>query len=176
MISKEKLVKSTRSVSIPTTLIGAAGEHFVMFQLYRRGIMVGQPPQGVADVDLLVLDEKAQIMKNIQVKTRSKGADGGWHMKKKHDTLISPHLWYVFVDMEPESPTCFVIPSHIVATATRTAHEIWLATPGLNGKPHKETDMRRIRPNYPFDVPGFPNGWMDEYRDQWGLLQSAINE
>ena len=160
--------------SVPTTLVGAAGEHYVMFQLYRRGIMVGQPPQGVADVDLLVLDEKAQIMKNIQVKTRSKGADGGWHMKKKHDTLISPHLWYVFVDMEPDSPTCFVIPSQVVADAVRTAHQIWMATPGLKGQAHKETDMRRIRPSYPFDVTGYPNGWMDQYREQWALLQNAI--
>lgn len=160
--------------SIPTTLVGAAGEHYVMFQLYRRGIMVGQPPQGVADVDLLVLDEKAQIMKNLQVKTRSKGADGGWHMKKKHDILMSPHLWYVFVDMEPESPTCFVIPSQIVADAVRTSHQIWMETPGVKGQAHKETDMRRIRPNYPFDVPGFFNGWMDQYREEWGLLQDAV--
>ncbi len=42
---------------ISSTLVGAAGEHFVMFQLYRRGIMVGQPPQNVANVDLLDLDE-----------------------------------------------------------------------------------------------------------------------
>ena len=70
-------LQKTADKKISSTLIGAAGEHFVMFQLYRRGIMVGQPPQGVANVDLLVLDEDAAVIKNIQVKTRSKGADGG---------------------------------------------------------------------------------------------------
>lgn len=159
-------------VRIPTTLVGAAGEHFVMYQLYRRGIMVGQPPQGVANVDLLVLDEDAAVIKNIQVKTRSKGADGGWHMKKKHEELISPLLWYVFVDMEPESPTCHIIPSEVVAKAIRVAHETWMATPGSKGQPHKDTDMRRIRPQYPFELVDFPAGWMSPYLERWDLLRT----
>ena len=155
---------------IPTGLTGAAGEHFVMYQLYKRGLMVGQPPQGVADVDLLVLDEKANIVKSIQVKARSKGADGGWHMKAKHEKLVNPRLWYVFVDMEPESPVCYIIPSSVVAKVVHLSHSIWLAAPGVNGRPHGETDMRRVRPNYQFEIPGFPNGWMDQYKENWESL------
>ncbi len=86
-----------------------------MYQLYKRGLMVGQPPQGVADVDLLVLDEKADIVKSVQVKARSKGADGGWHMKAKHEQLKNPRLWFIFVDMEPTDPICYVMPSSVVA-------------------------------------------------------------
>ena len=81
MSKKEDTSTKTK---VPTRLIGAAGEHFVMYQLYKRGLMVGQPPQGVADVDLLILDESAKIVKSLQVKARSKGADGGLHMKEKH--------------------------------------------------------------------------------------------
>jgi hypothetical protein len=158
---------------IPTGLIGAAGEHFVMYQLYKRGLMVGQPPQGVADVDLLVLDEKAKIVKSIQVKARSKGTDGGWHMKAKHETLNSPQLFYAFVDMEPESPVSFIIPSSVVAKVVYLSHSIWLATPGKNGRPHGDTDMRRVRPNYQFEVPGFPDGWMDKYKESWESLVSS---
>lgn len=158
---------------ISSILVGAAGEHFVMYQLYRRGIMVGQPPPGVANVDLLVLDEDAAVIKNIQVKTRSKGADGGWHMKKKHEDLISPLLWYVFVDMELESPACYIIPSDVVATVIRVAHETWMATPGHKGQAHKDTDMRRVRPRYPFPLEKFPDGWMDEYFERWDLLRTS---
>ncbi len=169
----ENLLNETKDLvtKIPTGLVGAAGEHFVMFQLYRRGLMVGQPPQGVADVDLLVLDDVAKVVKSLQVKTRSKGADGGWHMKAKHEDLVSPRLWYVFVDMEPESPICYIVPSVEVAKVVRSAHSIWLNTPGKNGRPHAPNDMRRVRPNYQFDVPGFPDGWMDQYREQWGSLR-----
>lgn len=155
---------------IPTGLIGAAGEHFVMYQLYKRGIMVGQPPQGVADVDLLVLDEKANIVKSIQVKTRSKGADGGWHMKAKHEKLKSSTLLYVFVDMELDSPICYVIPSEVVAKLVHTTHDIWLKTPGKKGQAHADNDMRRVRPKYQFKVPGFPDGWIEQYRERWDLL------
>jgi hypothetical protein len=48
-----------------------------------------------------------------------------------------------------------------------TAHEIWLKTPGKNGKPHNDTDMRRIGPK----IPGKIDGWMDEYLERWDLLQ-----
>jgi hypothetical protein len=161
---------------IPTGLIGAAGEHFVMYQLYKRGLMVGQPPQGVADVDLLLLDEKANIVKSLQVKARSKGPDGGWHMKAKHETLTSPQLWYVFVDMEPESPVCYIIPSSVVAKVVYLSHSIWLATPGKNGRPHGHTDMRRVRPKYQFEIPGFSNGWMEKYKENWELLRTDSNQ
>ena len=155
---------------IPTGLIGAAGEHFVMYQLYKRGLMVGQPPQGVADVDLLVLDDKANIVKSIQVKARSKGADGGWHMKAKHEKLINPRLLYIFVDMEPESPICYIIPSSVVSKVVCLSHSIWLASPGVDGRPHGDSDMRRVRPRYQFEIPGFPHGWMDQYKENWESL------
>ena len=172
----EITAKGLREVApkIPTSLIGAAGEHFVMFQLYRRGLMVGQPPQGVADVDLLVLDERAQVMKNIQVKTRSKGSDGGWHMKTKHERLVSDRLWYVFVDMENDSPTCYVVPSAVVAKVVKDSHSTWLALPGKKGQKHQDSDMRRVRPRYPFELPGFPDNWLDQYRERWDLLKDQV--
>ena len=165
-----RLLMAEKSPKIPSSLIGAAGEHFVMFELYRRGIMVGQPPQGVPDIDLLVLDEAAQVLKNLQVKTRSKGADGGWHMKLEHEKLISPRLFYVFVDMAPESPIVYVIPSKVVAQVVSRSYATWLAIPGKGGRPHSQTDMRRILPSYSFKVAGFPDGWMDTYKDRWDLL------
>lgn len=168
----ELSVKGSRETSkVPSILVGAAGENFVLFQLYRRGIMAGQPPQGVADVDLLVLDHSARVVKNLQVKTRTKGADGGWHLKEKHERLIGDNLWYVFIDMEPEHPVSYIVPSAVVASVVERAHAIWLATPGKNGKPHADTVMRRILPAYPYEVPGFPPGWLEQYREAWDSLR-----
>jgi hypothetical protein len=119
-----------------------------------------------------VLDEKANIVKSIQVKARSKGADGGWHMKAKHEELWNPRLWFVFVDMEPAEPICYVMPSSVVAEIVYLSHSIWLGLPGVNGRPHVDSDIRRIRPKYQFEIPGFPDGWMDQYRERWDLLLS----
>jgi hypothetical protein len=165
----------TTHPKISSTLIGAAGENYVLFQLFRRGILAGQPPQGVADVDLLILDETANVITNLQVKTRTYGSDGGWHMKPKHETLISNRLFYVFVDLEPDTPNSYIIPSAIVAQHVRNSHATWLATPGKNGRPHQDSNMRRLVPNLSFEVEGFPHGWIGDYKDRWDLLQQITN-
>lgn len=166
-------ISSMTRTRISTTLIGAAGESFVLFQLYRRGLLAGQPPAGVADVDLLVLDESAQVITNLQVKTRTYGSDGGWHMKVKHESLVSNRLFYVFVDLEPDVPTCFVIPSRVVAEHVKMSHATWLSLPGRNGRPHQESQVRRLIPNLSFAVEGFPPGWIEKYREDWSSLISS---
>lgn len=156
---------------ISSTLIGAAGENFVLFQLLRRGLLAGQPPAGVADVDLLILDESANVITNLQVKTRTYGSDRGWHMKAKHEDLVSEGLYYVFVDLEPQVPDCYIIPSAVVADHVKRSHATWLALPGKNGKPHNDTQMRRLVPNLSFNVPGFEPGWIDQFLDAWESLK-----
>ena len=161
-----------KSVS-KTTLTGAAGEHFVLYKLLRRGLLAGLPPAGAPDVDVLVIDDDANVLISLQVKTRRKGADKGWHMKEKHERLVSPRLFYVFVDMEPEDPVCYVIPSSVVAQCVTRENESWLATPGRNGQQHNDSVMRRLLPKYPYPVEGFAEGWLETYREQWELLEGA---
>jgi hypothetical protein len=173
MVTTRRKSKKIIPLRIPTSLIGAAGEHFVMFELYRRGIMVGQPPQGVADVDLLVLDDAAKVVTSLQVKTSSKGPKTGWIMKSKHETLVSPRLWYIFVSLDFEKPVCFVIPSKVVAKATEISHSTWLKMTTSKGDVHNDSDMRKITNKYPFVLPGFPDGWMDKYEGRWDLLKES---
>lgn len=154
-----------------STLTGAAGEYFVLYKLLRMGILAGLPPAGAPNVDVLVIDEEANVLISLQVKTRRKGADKGWHMKDKHEKLVSDKLFYVFVDMEPDDPICYVVPSHVVAKCVRRENRAWLAAPGKNGRPHKETLMRRVLPRYSYKVEGFADGWMDEYRENWTQLE-----
>jgi hypothetical protein len=136
--------------------------------------MAGRPPEGVADVDLLILDEKASVITNIQVKSRTKGGDGGWHMKDKHEKLSSPRLVYVFVDFEPPQPVCYIIPSAVVARYIKLDHGTWLATPGKNGQKHKDNKMRRIGPKSKFARSQFAEGWMEEYRERWDFLANKV--
>ena len=135
------------------------------------GLLAGLPPAGAPDVDVLILDDSANIVTSLQVKTRRKGADKGWHMKAKHENLVSDRLFYVFVDMEPDEPISYVIPSAVVAEVVTKENASWLSTPGKNGQPHNQTDMRRILPQYSYPVEGFDDGWMDQYQESWELLR-----
>ena len=40
----------------------------------------------------------------LQVKTRSRGADKGWHMSAKHESIRDSDLLYCFADLEPSQP------------------------------------------------------------------------
>jgi Holliday junction resolvase-like predicted endonuclease len=159
-----------------TTIIGAAGEHYVLFQLLRRGLKAARPPEGTPEIDLIVFDERQNVIISLQVKTRSRGSDGAFLMNVKHESLDSERLVYVFVDLEPETPRCHVIPSKVVSRYLRLDHSTWLATPGRGGKAHRQTSMRQIRPFSPFAESEFPKGWMVEYLERWDLLGSLTSE
>lgn len=151
---------------LDTTLTGAAGEHLVLSRLLQRSILAAQAPEGVRKVDILINFLEAGEPSLIQVKARQYGSDGGWHMDVKHETMTDKNLFYCFVDFQPKYPTVHVIPSKVVAKALKTDHQIWLDTPGKNGKPHNPMKLRKLRPK----MEGQKPGWMDEYLENWDLL------
>jgi hypothetical protein len=159
-----------------STTLGAAGEHFVMCQLLRRGYIAALAPPGVPNADIIVTDQVGERLCAVQVKSRlPKGRDGGWHMKSRHETIKSPTLFYAFVDFGDEvtsHPMTFVVPSRIVASVLSRAHRLWLDTPGKGGLSHKDGDMRRFLPDYDrqkLDI-GCGPGWLEPYRENWQQL------
>ncbi len=63
-----------------SSLTGAAGEHFVMSELLRRGMIAALAPAGVPNCDIVVTDDIGDRLCAVQVKTRiGKGSDRGWH-------------------------------------------------------------------------------------------------
>lgn len=162
-----------------STLLGAAGEHFVMSEMLRRGYIAALAPAGVPNADIVVTDVEGLRLCSLQVKTRRDiGADGGWHMKKKHEDIRGERLFYCFVDFgkTPEDrPAVFVLPSKLVAEVLAKSHRKWLATPGMKGQQRKDGEMRRLLPDYvkTFGAKGnpYPRGWLDPYLDAWHLLK-----
>jgi len=159
-----------------STVLGAAGEHYVMCQLLRRGLIAALAPVGVPNCDIVVTDDIGDRLCAVQVKTRlDKGSDGGWHMSKKHEAIIAPRLFYTFLDFGKsliDPPICFLVPSAIVADVLKRAHAAWLSNPGKNGQEHKDSDFRRFLPNY--DKVGVSigcgAGWLEPYRERWDSL------
>lgn len=163
-----------------STLVGAAGEHFVLCQLLRRGWIAALAPKGVPNADIIVTDIDGNRQCAIQVKTRRKGSDKGWHMSQKHEGIVSDHLFYCFVDMEEETslPTTYIIPSATVAAVLKESHQLWLDTPGLKGQAHNDSNIRRLRPDYLRGrvlnedvVRRLGSGWIEQYRENWNILQ-----
>lgn len=158
-----------RSV-LERSLVGPAGEHYVLYRLHRKGFMAALAPRNAPTVDVLVLHDDETVSASIQVKTRTFGRDKGWHMHEKHEHIIVPHLFYAFVDMEPELPAVYVVPSAVAADVVRRSHDTWLKTPGKNGQQHNPTPLRRINPEYQCSVPGLASDWLEQYQDAWDQL------
>ena len=162
-----------------STLLGAAGEYFVMSELLRRGFIAALAPQGVPNADIVVTDLNGDKLSSIQVKSRRNiGSDGGWHMKPKHSELVGDRLFYCFVDFGDNTqsiPSVYVIPSAVVAKAIGESHLSWLSTPGKRGQKRNDSTVRRLLPDYANAFLGksnpYPSGWLSPYKDAWHLLK-----
>ena len=163
-----------------SSLLGAAGEHYVMCQLLRRGLIAALAPVGVPNCDIVVTDDIGDRLCAVQVKTRiEKGSDGGWHMRKKHEAMSSATLFYTFLDFGKsleDRPTCYVVPSNVVADVIRRSHQLWISTLGKQGQQRSDTDFRRFLPNYDRMglIFGCGPGWLEQYRERWDRLAGAV--
>ena len=152
-------------------LTGAAGEHYVLYRLQRIGLLAALAPTNAYAADILVFSPAMAVGSLVQVKTRTRGAGGGWVMGAKHEALSHERLFYAFLDLEPAEPQTFIVPCRVVQEVVHISHATWLALPARRGEAHRDNPVRQVRPSYPFPVPGYPDGWMEGYRERWDYLQ-----
>lgn len=151
-------MSKTITQKIKSGLSGVAGEYFVAAQLSRLGYVASINLKNTRGVDILVMNEDAMKSVMIQVKTKQNSVRE-WILTKKAETLISPKLFYVFVNLNGllGHPDFFIVPSAIVAAACSKEHRTWLASPGKKG-PHQDNSIRKFR-----DLEGV-------YKDKWEVL------
>ncbi len=118
--------------NLATALTGAAGEHFVAYQLTCLGLVVGLPRAGSPTVDLIVANADGSAAVNVQVQTtdwamreRGRGDAKAPHrvefpLGPKAATSPSPNLFFALVDLQSTralatSPDVYVIPSKWIA-------------------------------------------------------------
>jgi hypothetical protein len=137
---------------------GITGEYLVAAELSRRGYVATLTLRNTRGIDILASNSDATRSVGIQVKT-AQGAKPDWMMNKKAEADLAENLFYIFVCLTPEgSATFYVVPRKVVAEYVRESHAGWLETPGRQGRPHKDTDMRRYKDP------------AHEYKDRWDLL------
>lgn len=149
-------------------LIGAAGEHLVLSRLLSRGFLASSAPRGTEKVDIIVSDSRGKSSFRLQVKTTEGSSTQGWFLNAKHEGQSEPDLFFCLVVLRPTEPEVFVIPSEVVAAAIQSDHRYWLEKPSLNGQPHKDSNLRRIRSAMPL----MPEGWIQDYKEAWHQFET----
>jgi hypothetical protein len=153
-----------------SVLVGASGEAYVLYQLYRRDLLAAPAPSGAPIADLIVFDPKMSVGSMIQVKTSTRPNSWVLTTKNTRRENVHPRLFYALVHLAPASPTVFIVPSKVIAEVLTVSYEAWQTTLDRHGRPRGDSAIRGLMRRYPFDVPGYPAGWLDPYLDRWDYL------
>jgi hypothetical protein len=154
--------------------VSLAGEFAVLSQLALRGYDANMTLGRTKSVDILVSNPANGQMYQLEVKTNFKNNPkkgiskskvwgntlSGWIMHKKHETNISPTLFYCFVNISKDTNLFkfYVVPSNLVAKYVKEQHALWLKVNRDEGKVVKDSDMRVFRigqqnQKYPISTP-----------------------
>jgi len=109
---------------------GVAGEHYVVAELTRRGMVATITGKNTADVDVLAVDPSTGKSIMIQVKeTPSLKRNGGGFKfgAKVNKKQIETGVWYVFVDLDDFS--CYIIQANELFKITQKRWQDYLDTP-----------------------------------------------
>ena len=141
-------------------ITGIAGEYFVAGELSRRGYMASITLRNNDSIDIHASNLVDNKIFAIQVKT-SQYSVREWPVGIKAENIHSANLFYIFVAFKKidERPEYFIVPSKVVAEQVKEDHEKWLATPGKNGQPHKDSSLRKFNDKH------------GKYSERWDLLK-----
>jgi len=94
-----------------------------------------------------------------------------WQMSEKHETIMSPSLFYCFVHIN----SCrgadytfrhFIVPSKIVAAYVKAQHSFWLDA----DKAHRDNERRLFRIGMPSERNiSLPTPMAEKYENNWGF-------
>ncbi len=131
------------------TLIGNAGEYYVMAELLKRGVVAGLMPRNAPAFDIIAT--KGDKAARIRVKTKSAQYDYWRWVTKKDGTLFKELSqtadFTVLVDLAEETKDMafFIVPTKVVEEWLREDFERWASTPGKRGQQRdRENKIRAI--------------------------------
>src|SRR5690606_18564420 len=112
---------------ISTALTAASGEHFVVYELSRRGYCAALTRAGSPGVDVLVATPGGERAVSLQVKTARSARSGvrtpdwSWDVGKGALALNGDNVFYALVDLKSgnsgaahERPDVYIIPSAVI--------------------------------------------------------------
>lgn len=153
------------------TLIGNAGEYYVVAELLKRGVIAALAPRNAPAFDILAVQGAKTV--RIRVKTKSEEYDIWQWTVKKDGTIfrdISEHDDFtVLVNLTDDHHLMdyFIVPTFQLNSWLVQDYQVWLDTPGKKGQPHNDTNPKRHLPYSEYQER------LDTYRNHWELLWTA---
>jgi hypothetical protein len=134
-----------------TSLIGAAGVHFVVSELSLRGLIALPTIRNTAGVDVVVTNKAGTWQTNLQVKS-SRSRVSFWPVGKKYDDWVGTNNYYVFVRYDPNKKglEAFLASSEDVARLVAQGREM-----------EKQRGLKEWAPCF------YAKGDLDRLKAQW---------
>lgn len=160
--------------------ISLAGEFAVLSQLALRGFNANMTLGNTKSVDILLTNPVTGNVFKIEVKTHYRntstqsktfGHSLPWMMSQKHEDIIDPKLFYVFVNITHNTNMMrfFVLPSEVVAKYVKEQHAYWLKSGEERGV--QDSNMRTFRIGLDDAEYAVPTPLAKEFENKWDYFQ-----
>jgi hypothetical protein len=130
------------------TLIGNAGEYYVMAELLKRSIIAALAPRNTPNYDILAAKDDTTV--RIRVKTKS-GDVNGWKWMAKTDGTLFRDLhekgdFTVLVDLTKETADLkfYIFPTSVLNQLIYADFDRWKSTPGAKGQVRNQNNPLRV--------------------------------
>ncbi|TRZ64629.1 MAG: hypothetical protein D4Q79_01185 [Spirochaetia bacterium] len=152
------------------TFVGNSGEHFVMAELLKQGIIAALAPRNSHDFDVLATDGKRSV--NIRVKTKSIPSVV-WQFTAKKNGNIYENIargkdFVCLVDLKEvyDNPDYYIVPTQKINNAVKNDFNRWLLKPDRHGKKHDKTKTHRI-----FGQEEYHQQMLGKIKGNWSILK-----
>jgi hypothetical protein len=153
---------------------GNASQFFIAGELCRRGYAAVVTLGNTPNVDILCSNREGSRFVHIQVKTFVPG-NRTCSVGMKAMRNVGPSFFWVLGGIpsvgSDRAFEYYIIPSADMAKNVVEAHELWLATPGKNERPHKDNTVRTVH------LPPYTSfsGWdIAPFHNRWDLIDKAL--
>ena len=152
------------------SLIGNAGEYYVMAELLKRGWIAALAARNAPDFDILATKD-GQMVK-IRVKTKTEHFDP-WQWAAKKDGSIFRNItqagdFTVLVNLTEDNQQMdyFILPTGMLDQILKDDFQVWLNTPGVRGQPHNPGNVKRNLSYTKYQE------FLAEFQNAWECLQT----
>ena len=125
--------------------VGNAGEYYIASRLSAEDFIATLTLGRTEKYDILALSPKGRSIR-LSVKTAYRETATAFPLSAKDENGASKDFYYAFVRLNRfnKEPDFWIIPSKVIGPLLKRSQEIWMKTPGRNGRQHRETPMRQL--------------------------------
>ena len=150
------------------TLIGNAGEYYVVAELLSRGVVAALAPRNAPGFDVLATKEERTVRLRVKSK-REQYTDWQWVVKKDgaiFRSLCAHADFIVLVNLAGDRTNLgfWIVPTRVVDKWLRDDFANWLATPGAKGQQRSAANTKRH-----LNFPRFEER-LGPFREAWNSL------